>query len=60
MEFGKEVYIQTVGDLKKLLETIPDDLWIDYFDFIGGDTVFVSIQDSASSHGHKAIMLSST
>ena len=58
MKSGEEVYIQTIGDLKKLVETMPDDAWIDYIDFTGGDTVLVSIQDSVCSQGHKMITLS--
>ena len=58
MEPGEEIYIQTIGDLKKLLETMPDDIWIDYIDFTGGDTVLVSIQDSVCSKGHKIVTLS--
>lgn len=58
MESGKEVYIETIGDLKKLLETMPDDIWIDYIDFTGGDTVLVSIQDPTYPQGHKTATLS--
>ena len=57
MESGEEIYIQTIGDLKKLLETMPDDIWIDYIDFSGGDTVLVSIGEPAYSQGHKMIIL---
>ena len=60
MESGEEVYIQTIGNLKKLLETIPDNVWIDYIDFTGGDTVLVSIQKPAYPQGHATVILDST
>ena len=60
MESGEEVYIQTIGDLKKLLETLPDNTWIDYIDFTGGDTVLVSIRDAVFPQGHATVILDNT
>jgi len=37
----KEMRVRTIGDLKKLLEVVSDELEIGYVDFSGNDTVMI-------------------